>query len=114
METPWRKPQVKLEPPTRAEFDAARKLGAGRTNPELTDVPFWTYMVRSGDDPYGMRKHFDIDAMQKPPVWTFRRMGMPSIVYEDRLMISIGGEHEDFYDPDFRIYNDVVIRDFNG
>jgi hypothetical protein len=28
--------------------------------------------------------------------------------------VQIGGEHEDFYDPDFFIYNDVVIHDGRG
>ena len=26
----------------------------------------------------------------------------------------MGGEHEDFYDPDFCIYNDVVVYDGHG
>lgn len=32
----------------------------------------------------------------------------------DRWVVSIGGEHEDWYDADFMIYNDVIVRDFHG
>ena len=29
-------------------------------------------------------------------------------------MICIGGEHEDYYDPDFCIYNDDDVLDLDG
>jgi hypothetical protein len=32
----------------------------------------------------------------------------------DGRFVQIGGEHEDYYDPDFYIYNDVVVHDGNG
>jgi len=28
--------------------------------------------------------------------------------------VQVGGEHEDYYDPDFYIYNDVVVHDGQG
>ena len=105
-------PRVEL--PSKAEFDEARHQVFGQSNPELMDVPFWTYMVRSMADPYGFREHFNVDSIAGPPIWTFRRLGMPSVILEDHYVLSIGGEHEDYYDPDFRIYNDVVVRDFHG
>jgi hypothetical protein len=33
---------------------------------------------------------------------------------KDGRFVQIGGEHEDFYDPDFCIYNDVVVHDGKG
>ena len=32
----------------------------------------------------------------------------------DGRFVQIGGEHEDSYDPDFCIYNDVVVHDRSG
>ena len=114
MKQPWREKAKELDPPSLEEFNRARKVVAGRTNPELMDLPFWTYMVRTQGDPFFLRQHYGVDTIAKPAVWSYARMGMPSVVLDDRFVLTIGGEHEDFYDPDFRIYNDVVIRDFNG
>lgn len=38
-------------------------------------------------------------------------MGKAQVVLPDGREIHIGGEHEDHYDPDFYIYNDVVVID---
>ena len=32
----------------------------------------------------------------------------------DGRYVQIGGEHEDHYDPDFYIYNDLVVHDGKG
>src|SRR5688572_8824689 len=37
------------------------------------------------------------------------RYGQSQTVLPDGRTILIAGEHEDFYDPDFYIYNDVVV-----
>ncbi|MGC2283799.1 MAG: hypothetical protein WA542_00990 [Candidatus Acidiferrum sp.] len=42
------------------------------------------------------------------PIWTFERYGATRSELPDGRVICIGGEHEDSYDPDFHIYNDVV------
>ena len=42
-------------------------------------------------------------------VWCFQRFGMSSTRLPDGRTIFIAGEHEDFYDPDFYIYNDVIV-----
>jgi hypothetical protein len=44
------------------------------------------------------------------PVWCFDRFGMSFTELPDGRFVEIGGEHEDYYDPDFCIYNDVVIH----
>ncbi len=42
-------------------------------------------------------------------VWSFNRFGMSSTKLPDGREIWIAGEHEDYYDPDFYIYNDVIV-----
>ena len=39
-----------------------------------------------------------------------RRFGMSFTELPDGKFVQIGGEHEDYYDPDFCIYNDVIIH----
>ena len=41
-------------------------------------------------------------------------MGATRTPHPDGRVICIGGEHEDYYDPDFCIYNDVVVLDLDG
>lgn len=42
-------------------------------------------------------------------VWCFARFGQSETLLPDGSRVLIGGEHEDWYDPDFHIYNDVVV-----
>ena len=44
------------------------------------------------------------------PIWTFDRMGATRNQLPDGRLVSVGGEHEDYYDPDFCIYNDVIVQ----
>ena len=41
-------------------------------------------------------------------------MGATRTPHPEGRMICIAGEHEDHYDPDFCIYNDVVVLDLDG
>ena len=43
------------------------------------------------------------------PTWCFSRFGQSETVLPDSSRVLIAGEHEDWYDPDFHIYNDVVV-----
>lgn len=54
-----------------------------------------------------INQHLNIDPAHA--VWCFNRMGQSCTTLADGTEIYIAGEHEDYYDPDFRIYNDVVI-----
>ncbi len=47
--------------------------------------------------------------MDAGPCWCFDRFGQSSTVLADGRTVLIAGEHEDHYDPDFYIYNDVVV-----
>ena len=42
------------------------------------------------------------------PYWEINRHGMSCTILEDST-IYIGGEHEDYYDPNFHIYNEVIV-----
>jgi hypothetical protein len=88
----------------------------GKTNPERMDNPFWSDMIRIGCNAYQARVHFkDDSAFNKPgAVWCFDRFGSTLTPIPDGRYVQIGGEHEDYYDPDFYIYNDVVIHDGQG
>lgn len=44
------------------------------------------------------------------PFWSWERFGRTSTALPDGRVIHIAGEHEDSYDPDFCIYNDVVVE----
>lgn len=98
----------------------------GNANPEYIDNRFWEYMVRNRRQAYWARKTFKIGGggappdtahlnREKPdgPVWCFERFGQ-TISQTRFANVYVGGEHEDWYDPDFCIYNDVVVEESGG
>lgn len=122
---------------TKDLFDQQRRPRFGNANPERMQLAFWEWMIRgedtsaSPDDdnsfadigqmmrdgklksvygPYRARDLFHIPPNRDDgPIWTFDRMGRSTTELPDGRLIHVGGEHEDFYDPDFCIYNDVVV-----
>lgn len=98
--------------PTRSEFRFWRSPRRGTANPERMDNAFWEWCVRTRESAYGANERFQgPNAITKGPCWCFERMGQAQVVLPDGREVYIGGEHEDHYDPDFFIYNDVVIVD---
>lgn len=107
---------------TREVFDEQRRPRFGTANPERMRFAFWEWMIR-GDDTTpagnggksGYDSYYARDLFQGPlncsdgPIWTFSRMGQTRTELADGRVVCIGGEHEDWYDPDFYIYNDVVV-----
>ncbi|MAE63707.1 MAG: hypothetical protein CMJ18_05500 [Phycisphaeraceae bacterium] len=74
--------------------------------------PFWAWCVRNRDSAYAVNERFNgSDAFSNDPCWCFDRMGQAHVALPDGRDVYIAGEHEDHYDPDFYIYNDVVIVD---
>jgi ankyrin repeat protein len=102
---------------TREQYLAGRERRFGRANPERVENPFWRAMVQAGCNAYTARARFDD---RKPyegapqPVWCYERFGRTTTLLPDGRIIEIAGEHEDSYDPDFCIYNDVVFFDGKG
>ena len=84
----------------------------GRANPQRMDLLHWAEMVRSGEGAYvAATRHLgDAVALYPPePRWCFERFGMTRTRLPDGRLVCVAGEHEDHYDPDFCIYNDVVV-----
>lgn len=120
----------------RATFDAQRDRRFGAFNPERMRLEFWEWMVLGhegrppGHDPAappswsrprwasseGVRAHFGVgyEPSRDRPVWTFERWGSTRDTLPDGRVICVGGEYEDYYDPDFCIYNDVVVLGPDG
>jgi hypothetical protein len=66
--------------------------------------------LKSTHGPYRARDFFHVPLNRGDgPIWTFERYGATRTELSDGRIICIGGEHEDYYDPDFHIYNDVVV-----
>lgn len=87
----------------------------GKSNPERMNNPFWDAMIRSGVSAYSARARFEEAAGRHvPPVWCARRFGQSLTLLPGGRAIQIGGEHEDFYDADFCIYNDVFVHEPDG
>ncbi|MHB0961335.1 MAG: ankyrin repeat domain-containing protein [Pirellulaceae bacterium] len=101
---------------SRGEYLRHKSPRYGSSNPERMDFPFWKDMIQTGSNAYSARKKFnDEDPFIKPgAVWCYERFGSSLTPLKDGRFVQIGGEHEDFYDPDFVIYNDVVIHDGKG
>jgi hypothetical protein len=79
------------------------------------DNPLWHWLVRTRWDAYNANKIYaGPSPFDAGPMWCFDRFGKSETVLPDGRVIHIGGEHEDSYDPDFFIYNDVTVIDPNG
>ncbi len=76
--------------------------------------PVWDWLFQSQLDPYLAGVHFRLDQFPKKPRWSGTRLGQTKTQLDDGREFWVAGEHEDFYDPDFFIYNDVIVKQPNG
>jgi hypothetical protein len=68
--------------------------------------------LKSTYGPYRARDLFNAPPNREDgPIWTFDRMGATRSQLPNGRVACVGGEHEDFYDPDFCIYSDLVVFD---
>lgn len=96
-------------------FSEWRSPRFGRSNPERMNNPVWEWLVRSELNAFSAAEKLKgPSAVGAGPGWCFDRVGQSSTLLPDGRVILIAGEHEDFYDPDFYIYNDVVVRRPDG
>jgi len=87
----------------------------GGFNPEVMNNPLWEWMVKTGIAGYSATQRFKGPSpFDEGPAWCFDRMGQTCTILPDGRRVFIAGEHEDYYDPDFCIYNDVVVWHPNG
>ena len=118
--SPWENYQWPgIVEPTREEFLAGRGRKYGRGNPDPVEDPFLEFMIRTRAEPFFLRdkyswtmEHYFQDAPEKDrtAIWSFRRIGYSMTPVYNEWRVYIGGEHDDSYDPDFLIYNDVIVR----
>jgi len=99
-------------------FDDHKYPSQGAANPSIMDKPFWKYMICNADtNAWSARNTFSFpydgevlgDGSKGSAVFSFERFGQTETVLPDGRSVFIAGEHEDYYDPDFYIYNDVVV-----
>lgn len=112
----WRAHAMAIAPRlTSDQYEAMCKRRFGTSHPERVDNPLWVWFVRTGATPYGARELFCLEHhysfRESNPDWCFQRFGRAEVALPDDRTVSIGGEHEDSYHPDFCIYNDVIVRD---
>lgn len=80
----------------------------GTQNPQDMTNPVWTWMMKGKIDPFSANKLLDKEHKHQPG-WCYHRMGQTETILPDGTKVLIAGEHEDSYDPDFFIYNDVTL-----
>ena len=93
---------------TKEEFLLWREPRLGKDNPTKLNSLVWEYGVCSYESAYGLNKKFNYSST-KSATWCFSRIGKTVTLLADGREIHIAGEHEDFYDSDFYIYNDVIV-----
>ncbi len=101
---------------TRDLFLVWRAPRVGEANPQRLTNPVWSWLARQRDlHAYTANAHFrGPSSLSVGPCWCASRFGQSETALPDGRVIAIGGEHEDSYDPDFYIYNDVIVTDPAG
>jgi hypothetical protein len=107
---------IPLDPAvTRELFLEWRSPRFGTLNPERMNNPVWEWLIKSRVSAYHANERFGmLSARESEPCWCFDRLGQSSTLLPDGRLVLIAGEHEDHYDPDFHIYNDVTVLHTDG
>ncbi len=112
--------------PTNQDYQFAKTLNElAISNPTNLSNPYWQAIVHYNLDAYeianvlGLQIEWDTEIglenrWKVPPLWSMWRMGQSRTLLPDGREVLIGGEYEDFYDPQFFIYNDVIVKLPNG
>lgn len=108
----------KQEPPpplSPDEFLAWRSPRKVTGHPTRLDNPLWHWLARTRWDAYNANNRYSGPSpFDAGPMWCFDRFGKSETALPGGSVVHIGGEHEDYYDPDFFIYNDVTVVDAAG
>ena len=97
----------------RSEFARWCVPRRGQLNAENQTNSVWVWLAETCLWPHSAHELAGSGRKQEPG-WCFSRYGQSKTSLEDGRTVYIGGEHEDFYDPDFYIYNDVVVKNVDG
>jgi ankyrin repeat protein len=100
---------------TKQDYLAQKHRVYGNSNPQKCEIAFFYDMVRCNGAAWKARSQFDdIDSFNDQPVWCYERYGKSITAIGNGEYIEIAGEHEDYYDPDFCIYNEVFHHKGGG
>lgn len=107
---------------TRKLFRQWQRARRGESVAEDMTNPVWEWMFRGRIDPYHANERFRSAASKilrtvdfpSEPRWAGCRLGQSKTELADGRVFWIAWEHEDFYDPDFFIYNDVIVEHPDG
>ncbi len=86
----------------------------GTMNPTPSAKPFYFTQIHNFANENAYLVSPALRAGLTEPIWSFERFGQSLTYLPDGRLILIAGEHEDFYDPDFWIYNDVTVISASG
>lgn len=101
--------------PARALYEEWRNPRRGQSNPQEMTNLVWKWLIETETNPYAAAAGYGApNAFEAGPGWTIDRYGMSSTRLPDGSEVLIAGEHEDYYDPDFYIYNDVIAKSADG
>lgn len=101
--------------PSQSDFQKWRSPRRGQSHPERMNNPFWEWCIRTRNSAYIANEQFNgPESHQAGACWCFDRMGQALVTLADGREVFIAGEHEDHYDPDFYIYNDVAVVETDG
>jgi hypothetical protein len=109
-----------------SQSNPAHRTRYGMMNPELVENDLWSLAASSNWTAYHLRQHLHHESRSDDfrydfshssyrdaspgPFWSWERFGRTSTILPDGRVIHVGGEHEDSYDYDFCIYNDVIVE----
>ena len=105
-------PSLAERPLTSENFAQNRSARAGQANPERFLPDFWSEQIRTGR--YASPTDWKTPRDRAQPIWSFQRYGRSVTPLPDGRLVFVGGEHEDWYDPDFCIYADVTVLNRDG
>jgi hypothetical protein len=110
--------KIDLRPPAEVTGDVFtqwRNARRGTRQAEPQNNPYWMWIQQSGTSAFSANQHFlGPSSYGGKPAWEASRFGQSRTSLPDGSMVFIAGEHEDHYDPDFFIYNDVIIEHPDG
>jgi len=87
----------------------------GTSNPDRMNNPVWEWLIKTRANAFAANELLKgPSSFEAGPVWCFDRFGQSSSQLPDGRVVFIAGEHEDSYDPDFYIYNDIVVQHPDG
>lgn len=117
----------------RSDYPKLRHPRYGTANPEKVENPLWEFAIKKSLAGYTVRQQFGGEpgesgasqtSCQNPavaayreepgPHWSWERFGRTTTLLPDGRKVHVAGEYEDFYDPDFCIYNDVIVENPDG